>query len=245
MKKIIVKSKSGFTLLEVVLAVVILVVASTMIMKGFVAVMIMGRNSRNYTKSGEQNYRRAMNETIIRHATAPVQYDNVVVPLTGGVQSTLTAAFESGHTPSNVTANQMNLTVDLSMYTNTEVNVTDSSDNAYVIGGDTIDASTVADNRYAFFYDYGDYIGATNYAATHDGNHNLHWGYTTITVAQYNSLTNYHKRNCVALTFDEDDNPTSYRFYGFYCFNSNHVHDDAGNMVPDSCRTFPVTPVGA
>ena len=236
MKKIIVKSKSGFTLLEVVLAVVILVVASTMIMKGFVAVMIMGRNSRNYTKSGEQNYRRAMNETIIRHATAPVQYDNVVVPLTGGVQSTLTASFESGHTPSNVTADQMNLTVDLSMYTNTEVNVTDSSDNAYVIGGDTIDASTVADNRYAFFYDYGDYIGAANYAATHDGKHNIHWGYTTITTAVYNSLTTTQQANCVA------QSGGGYRYYGFYCFNSSHVSDTG---APDPCRYTPFTPACA
>ena len=236
MKKIRVKSKSGFTLLEVLLAVVILVIASTMIMKGFIAVMIMGRNSRTYTKSGEENYRRAMNETIIRHATASVQYDNVVAPLTGGVQSTLTAGFESGHTPSNVTANQMNLTVDLSMYTNTEVNLRDSSDNAYVIGGDTLDASTVADNRYAFFYDYGDYIGASNYSSTHDGNHNIHWGYTTITTDVYNSLTTTQQANCVA-------QPSGgYRYYGFYCFNSDHVSDTG---APDSCRYTPFTPAGA
>ena len=177
MKKIRTKSKSGFTLLEVLLAVVILVIASTMIMKGFIAVMIFGRNDRNYAKSGEDNYRRAMNETIIHYATAVNQETDVIAPLTGGVHSTLAASFDDlNHVPTGITANQMNLTVDVSVYTDPNVNITTN------VGGDDLDALTSTNNRYAFFYDFGDFIGPT----TMD-DHIYRWGYMFVSKDDYNS----------------------------------------------------------
>ena len=55
MKRICNRSKIGFTLLEVLLATAILVIGSTMIMKGFISVMVFARNNRNYAKSAARN----------------------------------------------------------------------------------------------------------------------------------------------------------------------------------------------
>ena len=232
MKKIVNKSKSGFTLLEVLLAVVILVIASTMIMKGFIAVMIFGRNDRNYAKSGEYNYRRAMNETIIHYATAGNQQTDVIDALQGGVSSTLTADFtDSNHVPSHVEEDDLDLVVDVSLYTDPTSGFTGS------VGGDAIDASTVTTNRYAFFYDYADYLGS---AAMSDG-HIYRYGYMFLTTAQYNALTDATEKAKYRQVLGPDGTPQGYGLYGFYCFNSTHVHVSGGATVPDDCRTHPLS----
>ena len=77
MKKLRGKSKSGFTLLEVLLATVILVIASTMIMQGFIAVMVLGANNRSFAKSGDYNYRLAINQALVGHATASNQIADI------------------------------------------------------------------------------------------------------------------------------------------------------------------------
>ncbi len=55
-RRIKIKSKKGFTLLEVMLAVVILTMASTMIMQGFLATMGFSTNTSIYSRAGASNY---------------------------------------------------------------------------------------------------------------------------------------------------------------------------------------------
>lgn len=233
MKKISSRSKTGFTLLEVLLAVVILVIASTMIMKGFIAVMVFGRNDRNYSSSGEVNYRRAMNETIIAHATAADQQTGVIDDLSGDVSSTLTATFDVGHAPTGVTASDMNLVVDVSMYTNPDATFVQS------VGGEELDSSTASVNRYAFFYDFADYIGPTNM-----GDHIYRYGYMFATTAQYNAMSATDKAKYRPVYGVDGVTINGYGMYGFYCFNASHVHTVGSDTVPDACRNTPLTSLG-
>lgn len=63
MKKISKKfSKRGFTLLEVMLATVIMTIVSTMIMKGFLSTMNYAHNNNVYSKMGAQNYQNALGQ---------------------------------------------------------------------------------------------------------------------------------------------------------------------------------------
>ena len=234
MRKMRTKTKAGFTLLEVLLAVVILVVASTMIMKGFVAVMIFGRNDRNYSKYGEENYRRAMNETIIHYATAGNQQTDVIDALKGGVSSTLTASFsDSNHSPSGVSPSDLNLVVDVSVYTDSGASYSGN------VGGDEIDSSTSAVNRYAFFYDFADFIGPTNM-----GSHIYRYGYMFVTTSQYNALSAADKAKYRAVYASDGVTVSGYGMYGYYCFNADHVHTSGSNTVPDNCRITPLTTLG-
>ena len=95
MKKLRGKSKSGFTLLEVLLATVILVIASTMIMQGFIAVMVLGANNRSFAKSGDYNYRLAINQALVGHATASNQIADIT-SMTDNTYGILTPKVESG-----------------------------------------------------------------------------------------------------------------------------------------------------
>lgn len=239
MKKFTNKSKSGFTLLEVLLAVAILVMASTMIMKGFITVMIIANNNGRYAKSGEDNYRRAMSETIARFATAANQQTDVMDTLGSNSTSlTMTAAFDPSHTPEGMTADALNLTVDVSAYADTTAPVFSSTgDNGeYSINGEAIEASTIVNNRFAFFYDYGAYVNSTC------GSHPdciIRWGYTI-----QDAVPDGHSGSCIA-----NPNGNGYLVYGWYCFNREHViHSESGD-VPDTCRTTPyaygVIPTGA
>ena len=225
------KSKSGFTLLEVILAVVILVIASTMIMKGFIAVMIFGRNNRNYVRAGEYNYRRAMNESIIHNATSGNQQANVIVPLTGGVHSTLSASFDnSGYVPSSVDADDVTLVVDVSAYVDPDAPVFSESEGAYNMTGDTLDSSTSSTSRYAFFYDFGDYLGVPS-----DTVHIYRWGYMFVPKKDYNPAvhTGYVPIYGPA---GPGSTPVGYGLYGYYCFNSECVNEDG---TPSDCRCHP------
>ena len=95
MKKLRSKSKSGFTLLEVLLATVIMVIASTLIMQGFIAVMVLGANNRSFAKSGDYNYRMAINQALVGHATAANQMDDMA-GMTDNTFSSVRATVVSG-----------------------------------------------------------------------------------------------------------------------------------------------------
>ena len=49
------KNKKGFTLLEVLLAVAIMLIASTMILQGFISTLVYSANTALYAKSGAKN----------------------------------------------------------------------------------------------------------------------------------------------------------------------------------------------
>ena len=64
------KSKKGFTLVEVMLSVAIMAVASLMIMEGFMATMNLAQNTSVYNKIGGTNYRLAA-EKISYYTSLP------------------------------------------------------------------------------------------------------------------------------------------------------------------------------
>lgn len=64
----IIKSKSGFTLLEVLLAVAILVTASAMIMHGFLSTLEYANNTSVYRRAGDAN-REEMNNVLMEAET--------------------------------------------------------------------------------------------------------------------------------------------------------------------------------
>lgn len=239
MKKISRRSKYGFTLLEVLLAVVILTIASTMIMKGFVAVMIFGSNNRNYSRYGTENYRMAMSDTIAKNATANSQFDTLSA-LSGGSASEVTLTFADGTGATLDRGHLPTLVVDVASYSNAAPALSDGS---YAIGQvqDT-ESSSSANNRFAFFYDLSDFLGAG--AAT--GGHIIRYGFVfnpadrNVQTPYYNIPIYVDKNNngCVG----DDDLPNAanelvgYGHYGWYCFNS--AHDPATS----TCRSTEFTP---
>jgi prepilin-type N-terminal cleavage/methylation domain-containing protein len=242
MKRLSSKSKRGFTLLEVMLAVVILTIASTMIMKGFIAVMILSKNNSRYAASGEYNYRRAMNETVINNATSGAQ-DDVITNLADRRSSTITATFD--YAALHMDASNLNLTVDVSAFVDATAPVFgEASGHPLTVSGDAepLDLNTVVNSRFAFFYDYGDFIGVLDSEGNPNG-HIYRWGYV-----RARSLPEGTPTNCYVTIYS--DPPTNrhvqeYHIYGWYCFNKDHsttVTRADGSTVTtlDSCRTTPV-----
>jgi prepilin-type N-terminal cleavage/methylation domain-containing protein len=239
MKKLGRKSKSGFTLLEVLLAVVILCIASTMIMKGFVTVMIFGRNNRNYNKSGAANYEAAMHE-IATNAMANNWMDNQRRNAGNGYTS-LTLSYDAGHAAPVALPT---IPVQVSSFSDGGPVFSAEDGNAYVIDGEEIDSSTTANNRFSFFYDFNDYMGST-------GDHIYRWGFVFNPAAghPYNAAGGfitpvYCDKNGNGLVGDDDPTARSsellgYGRYGWYCFNINHGHMEGETYVPDSCRSTP------
>lgn len=211
MKKLNCKSKAGFTLLEVLLAVVILVIASTMIMQGFIAVMVIGRNNRAYAVSGENNYRLAMNTTLAKNATAANQIDNITA-LADDDYGTLTATY-AANSAYGVTSNRLSLIVDLDSYSDETAGYTRT------VAGDVIDDGSVVNNRFAFFYDFGDYMHRA-------GGHIMRFGFTIdpTNTARHGRFTDE--------VYDDAGNIVAYGDYGWYCFNESHT---------GACRTQPYT----
>ena len=211
MKKLRSKSKAGFTLLEVLLATVILVIASTMIMQGFIAVMVLGANNRSFAKSGDYNYRMAINEALVGHATATSQIDDIA-GMTDNNYSSISATVVSGSPTDFDASRDLSLIIDVNAYTNSDAAYT------YNVGGDDIDAGSVANNRYAFFYDFGDYMNRA------DG-HIMRWGFTLDPANPTVSHGDY-----TTPILDNRGNVVAYGNYGWYCFNADHTGD---------CRTTP------
>ena len=245
MKKLGRKSKSGFTLLEVLLAVVILCIVSTMIMKGFVTVMIFGRNNRNYNKSGAANYEAAMHE-IATNAMA----NNWMVNqerLSGDGYTSLSLSYGGGH-GSSVDLSGLTIPVQVSSFSDGGPVFSADEGNAYVIDGEEIDSSTTANNRFAFFYDFNDFMGVS-------GDHIIRYGFVfnpgdRMTSNPPYDVPVYCDKNGNGLVGDYDPTAISseligYGQYGWYCFNQNHGHYDSnGNYIADSCRRVPFTPAG-
>jgi prepilin-type N-terminal cleavage/methylation domain-containing protein len=222
MKRLTSKSKSGFTLLEVLLATVIMVIASTMIMQGFIAVMVLGANNRKFAESGDYNYRMAMNQTLIGHATNPNQIDSID-SLTDGKSSKITATLAPGVTGSCSTSG-LNMVVDVSVYSDPGAAYT------YTVAGDGIDTGTVANNRFAFFYDFGDYM--------HCGDdHIMRWGYTINPADNYAHIT-VQDETYNTPVYDDRGRLVAYGRYGWYCFNADH--DAPGSTC--SYRSAPYNP---
>jgi len=216
MKRVKKASKFGFTLLEVLLATVIMVMASTMIMKGFIAVMILANNNARFSKSGEDNYRLAMSETLSQNATSKSQQD-VITRLSNGEYTELTSTHPD----------VPNIVVQVSTYSDPTAPVfNDVSSHVYQIDSDAIDATTSVNNRFAFFYDFGDYLHVDPAAG-----HILRWGYifseTPTTDCTTPIYIDYDGDGLVGALEDEEQREVElvgYGNYGWYCFNDDASH---------------------
>ena len=142
--KIISGSKKGFTLIEVLLAVCILVIASTMILNGFMSTMNYSNNTSIYARSAGKNYGDA-----ISNIAAMAKPDKTTAFKNVGSGETGTITF------SNVAgAASMTKTVNVEYY---RYNSGDAGSN--VVGGvdaehhaTSPDDSTYANNRSTFYY---------------------------------------------------------------------------------------------
>lgn len=183
-------SKCGFTLLEVMLAVCILIIASTMIMKGFIAVMIFANNNKAFAKKGEDNYRQAMSDFLVVCATG--DQANTISMLNSSDAS------RNVHSQLNVTVQNCSVTIP-NLYVaprafTEQGGLTNVDGNLYpiAVSGTDLSSATTASNRFAFFYDFGD-----SYHCSNDVNHKVRYGYV------YNRT--------------REGNDNGYN-YGFYCF---------------------------
>jgi len=219
MKRISKCTKTGFTLLEVMLAVVILVIASTMIMTGFIAVMAFGRNNRNYSKSGEENYRNALHLSVVGHATANNQYLDLKTNYKPAMFSTINASIRAG-SPTGVSSDDLAMVVEVGSYVNTSAGVSMDSVSAV---SDYSDGNSITNNRYAFFYDFNDYIGVTE-----SEDHIIRYGF----VLDPANPSRAHGDYTVPI-YDDRGNIVAYGNPGWYCFNSTHT---------GTCRTTSFTP---
>ena len=147
-------SKKGFTLVEVMLAVVILVTSSTMIMQGFITTMNCSRNSTIYSRVGSQNYATLISKISAFSQMKPAQREQLIQKSQNGVLSFSGASYTTGINIWAITSNGTG-----------EVNVAGSSSVAGATEADMGAASI--DNRYAFFYVDSD--GAGRFSCDRDG----------------------------------------------------------------------------
>jgi len=172
MKKIVnKKSKAGFTLLEVLLSTVILVIASTMIMKGFIAVMIFANNNRGFAKQAAANNKAAIQKFMIDYATGNQQ--DVINAAYGSTNHSTVTMTIAGASPAGMPTD---IRVATEAFTE-QGGLTDADGNPYPmdIDGTEVSSSTVASNRYAFFYDFG-----TSYHCPVDAAHVVRYGYQVV-----------------------------------------------------------------
>lgn len=229
MKRLSRKSKSGFTLLEVLLATVILVIGSTMIMQGFIFVMVLGANNRQFAKSGDENYRLALSQAVAQHATASNQIDDM-----NSMTSNNYSVLQPSVNPPVVPSQDLTLVVDLHSYSN--------SDAAYTVNmAENIDDTSAISNRFAFFYDFNDYMN--RYTADSESPHVMRWGYT-IDYANQAQMKTSHGEFTTPI-YDDRGDLQYYGRFGWYCFNEDHcTRDGDGNITGyNSCRTQPWTGV--
>ncbi|MBP5655835.1 MAG: type II secretion system protein [Clostridiales bacterium] len=193
------KTKKGFTLLETLLSVALLVIISSMMMNGFMASINFSHNTSVYAKSAGTNYRDAMSDLAYYATKAGTNKKAAYSALNSqGADGTMT------FTGSGVAGTNLILNSDgelkVKVFSKTS-NATDLHDNLGLSqyaenygGGD----DSYADNRYSF-----NYIPSTN--ADGDGDHvgeirifrqnstgNYFWGYkkddgTVVILSQVNS----------------------------------------------------------
>lgn len=157
MKKLIkTNSKKGFTLLEVMLAVAVMAIGSTMIMQGFIATMNCSRNSKVYSRVGASHY-----AELISNISENSQLSAKDRNLTGGSGTTINfgSTFDTG--------------IYLWRLTNgtgaAEDTINVSGANAYAQALEDSLASSTIDNRAAFFYIPTGPNGETECIAGHSG----------------------------------------------------------------------------
>lgn len=168
-------SKTGFTLLEVMLATVILVIASTMIMKGFIAIIIFANNNKGFTQQAEKNYASAMNDYVIKYSTGN-QQDTIIDVASNGTSDSISVAV------ANASVALTSLSVSTQAYTD-QGGLTDWDTNLYPsdVVGTPISSATLASNRYTFFYNF-----AGSHVCSYGLEHPVRYGYVYNTTREGN-----------------------------------------------------------
>ena len=89
------KNKKGFTLLEVILAVAIMLIASTMILQGFIATLVYSANTALYAKTGAGNSDKMYDVVVTKRGknkdTGNTSYDGM-----NSTVGTIKFTFDSG-----------------------------------------------------------------------------------------------------------------------------------------------------
>lgn len=146
MKKLLKRSsKKGFTLLEVMLGVAILAIASTMIMNGFIATMGYSHNTSIYSRVGNTNYEKTLNRlATYSNLSVANRYSDAsanAIRSSGGTTTTLDYGVSPANLP-DMTVYQWRETTGASSY---------GAYNAAASYGYG-ESMTYADNRTTFFY---------------------------------------------------------------------------------------------
>lgn len=148
-----INSKKGFTLVEVMLAVVILVMSSTMIMQGFITTMNCSRNSTIYSRVGSENYSTLISKISAFSQMSATQREHIIQKAQNGTLSFNGTSYTTG----------INIWAITSSGTG-DINVAGAAS----VGANEADmGSAVIDNRYAFFYVDSD--GAGHFSCDRDG----------------------------------------------------------------------------
>ena len=163
---------------------------------------------------------------------------NTMSALADGQVSEVSLSYDTSHGSYSAALTLPSLYIDVETYTDPQAPVFDSTD-PYSIDGSALDSVTASNNRFAFFYDFGDYLGSANFS----GDHIPRWGYmfsqTMDTDNGYVTPIYVDKNNNGLVGPDEADDVRDseligYGRYGWYCFNSTHVDED-GNPLPCRC----------
>lgn len=146
------RSKYGFTLLEVVLAIAIMLVLTTMMMNGFAATMSYSYHTSIYSQTAATNYRSAMANIAGKSADPDTSY--TTIDATGAAGDTIQLTMSSATFPSSRTMNvrrymynkgtegiaQYGYRSEVENYTGATGAATDTDDGTY------------SNNRITFFY---------------------------------------------------------------------------------------------
>lgn len=143
MKKLFKIRKTGFTLVETMLAVVIMVITSSMLMNGFLAAMGYSYHTSVYTKSAGNNYATCINNVAnLNHQGEEDRHKNAELQTrSGGGATAATMTFSGGVTTLK----------------SLKIAVTSATSNASGLPRDTVtgiasEGDLKLDNRFSFFY---------------------------------------------------------------------------------------------
>ncbi|MCR4688643.1 MAG: type II secretion system GspH family protein [Saccharofermentans sp.] len=142
MKKLIKIRKTGFTLVETMLAVVIMVITSSMLMNGFLATMGYAYHTSVYTRSAGNNYATCINSVADLHAM--------------GEEDRHRQAELNTRTGGGATAATLSFTGGVTSLTSLKIGVTSSTNNTSAlpdtVTGVASEGDLKLDNRHSFFY---------------------------------------------------------------------------------------------
>ena len=197
MKKIskVNKSKKGFTLLETMLSVCIMVIISSMLLNGFLATMGFSYHTSVYSKSGATNYDKCMSE-ISGYQSLDVDTRNVTIGnlvATGG--ESVKISFKGGTVAGASIRDIKAYTFDYNSSTS-GMDATIKGVASEVYTSESGDDGVYVDNRTGFFYyptvnaaGDGSHLGKIHLYYDNDNN-KIVWGYIgadgkLVTVADY------------------------------------------------------------